>query len=64
MYQYKCTACECVHEKLQKFNELAPACPKCDGTSDIQEKQLSSGTGILCLGYGWTRNGMSVGSRR
>lgn len=62
MYQYKCADCGKIHEKLQKFNETAPSCPEC--ASDKQEKQLSTGTGICLMGWGWTKNGMSVSSRR
>lgn len=62
MYQYKCDECDHMHEKLQKIGEDAPACPKC--SSAKQTKQLSANTGFCLMGYGWTKNGMSVSSKR
>lgn len=62
MYQYKCDDCGEVHEKLQKFNEAAPACPKC--ASEKQTKQVATNTSFCLMGYGWTKNGMSVSGRK
>lgn len=59
IFGYKCT--ECAHEAdyLVKMSQTAaPACKQC-GKTEHQEKQMSTGTGILLKGYGWYKNGMS-----
>lgn len=58
IYEYQCKDCEHIFEKLQKFTDPAPTeCPKC-GKEHV-ERTLSTGTGFLLKGYGWTKNGMN-----
>lgn len=63
IYSYKCENCGADVEKLQKFSdEPLKTCPQCN--QDTLKKQLSAGTGILFAGYGWTKPGLSVSSKR
>lgn len=58
LYGYTCTTCEKSDDYLVKMNDPVPACKQC-GLPDHQEKQLSTGTGFLLMGYGWSKNGMN-----
>lgn len=63
MYTYKCTQCEAPQtDYLVKFRDPVPPCRACG--SIAQEKQLSTGTAACLMGYGWTKGGMNVSSRR
>jgi putative FmdB family regulatory protein len=58
IYEYQCQECDHKFEKLQKFDDPAPAeCPSC-GKNSLQ-RVLSTGTGFVLMGYGWTKNGMN-----
>ena len=56
MYEYRCPECGHTFEKLQKFGDGAPPCPKCEHAP--AEKQISTGTGFLLKGYGWHKPGL------
>lgn len=62
IYAYKCGECGHEFEVIQKMSDdPLKTCPKCQ--RDTLVKQVSSGA--FCLkGYGWTKAGMNVSSRR
>lgn len=63
IYEYKCSGCGHTMEKLQKFSDdPLTECPVCH--NQTLEKQIGTGTGILFSGYGWTKPGLSVSSKR
>lgn len=57
MYGYKCNNCGAQADYLVKISDPIPPCKQC--ASVDQEKQLSTGTGICLMGYGWSKPGMS-----
>lgn len=63
IYEFKCQACDHQFEVMQKMSDPYPTvCPEC-GKEELK-KLMSSNTGFVLMGYGWHKNGMSVGSRR
>jgi putative FmdB family regulatory protein len=56
IYEYACPKCGHTFEKLQKFGDAAPPCPKCEHVE--VDKQISTGTGFLLKGYGWHKPGL------
>ncbi len=52
IYEFRCNACACVQELLQKLNDPSPEiCPKC-GKTHTMEKLVSQGSFQL-KGGGW-----------
>lgn len=50
IYEYKCTSCGHIFEKMQSFNdEPVKTCPKCGG----EVKKLISRSSFVLKGTGW-----------
>lgn len=57
IYEYKCNECNTTSEYLVKVSDPIPKCKKCESSN--QEKLISSDTGVVFMGHGWTSPGMS-----
>jgi putative FmdB family regulatory protein len=53
MFDFKCSSCGTVQERIVKLEDDAPACKKCGGET---EKQISGGIGVKFKGPGFHVN--------
>lgn len=61
VFEYRCTACEAVHEVIVLPHEDAPSdCPACGGAL----KRLWSRVGVQLVGWGFVRNDALLGEGR
>jgi putative FmdB family regulatory protein len=49
LYEYECKKCHHRFERIQKFSDPAPACPKCKG----EVEQLLHAPAVQFKGSGW-----------
>jgi putative FmdB family regulatory protein len=49
LYEYECTKCHHRFERIQKFSDPTPACPKCKGKLE----QLLHAPAVQFKGSGW-----------
>ena len=53
LYEFACTKCKIVYEKIQRYSDQKPACKKCGE----ETKRLISKTSFMLKGRGWGSDG-------
>lgn len=57
-YEYECTECANLWEEEKKISDpVTKVCPNCGKESAKRLISRSSGTGFVCKGTGWYRDG-------
>jgi len=58
IYEYRCKECSHRFEKLMKYKDPIPKCPKCEASQPV--KLISVGSFVL-KGSGWYKDGYGLG---
>ena len=58
LYEFKCSKCGSIYEKLQMFEDEAPRCALDDKRTD----RIISRTSFVLKGPGWYKDGYSKGA--
>jgi len=59
LFEFKCVDCGAFHEVLQRWNDDAPDCRRCDG---LMVKQVSA-TNFKLNGSGWARDNYGLANK-
>ena len=54
IYNYKCETCDHEMERVQKYDDPAPACERCEGKT---ARTIPTRTNFKLKGIGWARDG-------
>lgn len=57
IYEYRCSSCEVSFEKLMKFTDNDPQCPRCNR---VDVRKVISQSGFILKGSGWYRDGYGL----
>ena len=55
IYEFVCEDCDCVFDRLQKYDDENPACPECTGNT----AKIISAPSFVLKGSGWYKDGYS-----
>jgi putative FmdB family regulatory protein len=61
IYEYRCSSCEVSFEKLMKFTDSAPGCPRCNR---VDVRKVISQSGFVLKGSGWYRDGYGLKTKQ